>query len=125
MNINAYYDFNTIAPTTLGLSYRGVKLIRIELLRDAINTMDVTTVNTTVSIETGVTVPYDVNNAEFYVFEVNGNEMVFSQHWLDIDSLTVTVKKDITIELENINISDIPSIEQYLAKMGHSFKIKL
>jgi len=123
MDIGQYYDFNTLAPTTLGLKYRGVKLIRTELLGDAVTSMDVVTVNASVSTETGVKIPYDVNSAKFYIFEVNGNEMVFSEHWIDNNSIVETSTKDIVVEINDINVTNIPVLEQMLAKMGLSFKI--
>jgi len=117
-SIGKKYNFTTIAPVTLGATYKNMKVKAIVDFDTAIKFEDVVTIRQKIIQETGATLlkPRDVL---YIIFQnVDGKTVILAQDWIVSSSIVLVEKINATIKLEDITTEDIPNIKDVLVAMG-------
>jgi hypothetical protein len=122
--INKIYNFNTLAPVTLGLSYKNMKVIGANInYRLAVNYTDIYTTREKIIQETGLTL-LNVKDVSYVIFENEYKEtLVLSLDWVVTDSIVVVESINANIRLTNISNDDLTIINNAINALGYSCDI--
>lgn len=122
--INKVYNFNTIAPVTLGLTYKNMKVIGANInYRLAVNYTDIYTTREKIIQETGNDL-LNVKDVSYVIFENEyGDTVVLSLDWIVSNSIVVVASIDATLKLSNINTVDLTIIRNAINALGYTVEV--
>jgi len=118
--VNKTYDFMTLAPSVLGASYVSMKVRSIMTAQDAMRYQEVyTTHNNLLSVITGL--PVNIDDCTFILFEnSDGEKTVLALEYIDQDSITLVVSRNIRVDIMSAKTEDIALIRTILVEHGYN-----
>jgi len=119
-DVKKKYKFRTLAPVILGEEFNMMLLKGIIDPDTAYIYRDIYTLNTKLSsVINGL--PVNANDSTYLLFEnTDGEKVVFSRDWIDLDSVLVVDSANIRIDLPNYDTDDLEVIKNTLLEMGYS-----
>ena len=123
--IGKKYNFTTVAPVTLGATYKNMKVKAMVDFDTAIKFEDVVTVRQKIIQETGLTLlkPTDVL---YIMFEnIDGKKVILAQDWIVQSSIVLVEKINVVIKINDISTEDVPAIKDVLVAMGYTPEIEV
>jgi len=122
--INKVYNFDTVSPVVLGLSYKNMKVIGANInYRVAVNYTDIYTTREKIIQETKLTL-LDPKDVSYVMLENEYNEiLVLSLDWVVPSSIVVVTSINANIKLTNISNSDLTIINNAILALGYKTKI--
>jgi hypothetical protein len=111
-------SFKTKAPSILGEYYKNVKIDAIFGVKMARKFRDVDAIHNDVVNQTDLAA-IDINDVSFIMFENNGNDVVLSTYWLDMDTVTTSSSVIGQVTIDNIRYEDLSIIETRLRELGY------
>lgn len=123
MNVGRHYNFSVYANSILGSSYRNAKLLSTltyELAKKFDN----------VDMKHRMVYPYlppntlnDLTKYTYYLFKVNGKELLFADVWIINGSVEETLGLNYNLKLNNITEGQLAMIRDQLRLIGINFTI--
>jgi len=112
ININASYNFTTLAPSILGASYVNMKVKGLVTIDEAVKHTDVVTKHAAVRpLISGL--PVSPNNLTFVIFvDGAGNELVIAESYIDPASLVLVTTVNLSIQ-----VFDVPSTMEAMLRL--------
>ena len=123
LSLNKHYNFSLYDNSVLGKTYRNAKLKSILDYHTALKFSDVELLNKQIYPY----LPSGTNNnpliSTFYLFNVNGKDIVIADIWIIESSIEETSGMNYTIRLNNISNAQYTTIRDQLRLLGISFDI--
>ena len=120
IRINKIYNFNTLAPSILGTTYKNMKVKAIMSANEAIKHRDIYTLhnNLTTAI---LGLPQDVGDCTYVLFEDrDGNQTVLALEYIDPYTITEVVTTNVRVELYNTDDLDVSVLRTRLLELGYN-----
>lgn len=121
--INKHYNFSVYANSILGTTYINAKLKSILDFRTAIKFANVELLHRQVFPYLPPNTISDPNKYSFYLFEVNGKDVVIADVWILQNSIEETQGVNYSLRLNNITPGQMSMVRDQLRLLGISFDI--
>lgn len=121
--INKYYDFEVVADSVLGSSYRNAKLVSIMDYRVAKKFGSVDYIHRQVRPYIESTVSKDINTYTFLLFRYKDKDLVIAREWMRSITLIDTESSVLRLEIEGASIEMRKILEKHLNILGLTFTI--
>jgi len=116
------YNFTTKSTTVLSQTYKNMEVIAILKFNVALKFEDVVTLYENINTELNTTVG-DPQTATYVLFKnSNGDEIVLSLDWINMDSIELVESVKYNVTIGNITSNDIPIIKNVLTSMGYDIE---
>jgi len=116
------YNFTTKSTTVLSQTYKNMEVLAILKFNVAIKFEDVVTLYENINTELNTTVG-DPKTATYVLFKnSNGDEIVLSLDWINMDSIELVESVKYNVTIGNITSEDIPIIKNVLTSMGYNIE---
>jgi len=120
IKINRVYNFDTLAPSILGTTYKDMKVKAILSANEAIKYRDIYTLhnNLTTAI---LGLPQDVGDCTYVLFEDRDNKKtVLALEYIDPFTITEVVTTNVRVELYNTDNLDVSVLRTRLLELGYN-----
>lgn len=119
-NINKSYNFNTLAPTILGDSYKIMKVKAILTAREAVKYRDIQTLHIMLRPLINA-LPVSPESCTFVLFEnTDKEETLLAMEYIDIYSIVEVTKMNISIEVIGTTSDDVSILRNILLEYGYT-----
>jgi len=116
------YNFTTKSTTVLSQTYKNMEVIAILKFNVALKFEDVVTLYENINTELNTKVG-DPQTATYVLFKnSNGDEIVLSLDWINMDSIELVESVKYNVTIGNITSEDIPIIKNVLTSMGYDIE---
>jgi len=116
------YNFTTKSTTVLSQTYKNMEVIALLKFNVALKFEDVVTLYENINTELNTTVG-DPQTATYVLFKnSNGDEIVLSLDWINMDSIELVESVKYNVTIGNITSNDIPIIKNVLTSMGYDIE---
>lgn len=119
-SINKVYNFNTLAPTILGLSYENMKVISMMAAEEAMKYRDIYTLHTSL-VPTITGLPTNAGDVTFMLLENKvGERTVLAIEYIDPISVTQVTTINIRVELLDVTTDDLAIVTARFKELGYT-----
>ena len=116
------YNFTTKSTTVLSQTYKNMEVIALLKFNVALKFEDVVTLYENINTELNTKVG-DPQTATYVLFKnSNGDEIVLSLDWINMDSIELVESVKYNVTIGNITSEDIPIIKNVLTSMGYNIE---
>lgn len=121
--INTYYNFATHANAVLGASHKNARLVSVLDYKTALRFSNIVLTHKQVYPYLPDGTPSDQTKYTYYLFDVNGKQIVLADVWIVDTSVEVGSTRITTLKLYNTTTNEMNIVRDQLRLLGISFEI--
>ena len=118
--INKVYNFQTLAPTVLGNTYKGMKVKGIITADEAVKRRDIHTLHAAL-LPVISNLPLNVNDCTYLLLtSIDGSEIVLATEYIETVSIELVTTVNIRLEVFDATTGDIATLTEGMRTLGHN-----
>ena len=123
LQINHYYELSVYVNSVLGKSYKSVKLVSILDYNTALKFANVDLLHRQIYPYLPVGTSTDNKKYTYYLFDMNGKQVVIAGEWMIPSSITEVVGVNYTLQLNGISPAQLSVVRDQLRLLGISYDL--
>jgi len=123
LSINKYYEFSLYPNTVIGINFKNAKLTAILDYKKAIKFANIDLYQKQIYPYLPPNTPSNHRNYTYYLFEVNGKDVVIADTWIIPTSIVESQSASYILKLNNISETQLAIVRDQLRVLGINFEI--